>query len=110
MKSPLYQQIHEIIRLIPSGKVATYGQIAEIVGGCTARMVGYATSTIPVNSDIPWQRVINYKGKISSRSRVPGELLQQELLEGEGIIFDQLGKTNLKYYRWNGETELNLEN
>ena len=110
MKSPLYQQIHEIIRLIPSGKVATYGQIAEIVGGCTARMVGYAASTIPVDSEIPWQRVINYKGKISSRSRGSGELLQQELLEGEGIQFDQLGKTNLKYYRWNGETELNLEN
>jgi len=110
VKSPLYQQIHEIIRLIPSGKVATYGQIAEIVGGCTARMVGYAASTIPVDSEIPWQRVINYKGKISSRSVGSGELLQQELLEGEGIQFDQLGKTNLKYYRWNGETELNLEN
>ena len=110
MKSPLYHQIHEIIRIIPSGKVATYGQIAEIVGGCTARMVGYAASTIPLDSEIPWQRVINYKGKISSRSVGSGELLQQELLEGEGIQFDQLGKTNLKYYRWNGETELNLEN
>ena len=110
MKPPLYHQIHEIIRLIPHGKVATYGQIAEIVGGCTARMVGYAASTIPVDSEIPWQRVINYKGKISNRSRVYGELLQQELLEGEGIQFDQSGKTNLKHYRWNGETELNLEN
>ena len=110
MKFPLYQQIHEIIRLIPRGKVATYGQIAEIVGGCTARMVGYAASAIPSDSDIPWQRVINYKGKISSRSGGSGELLQQELLEGEGIQFYQSGKTNLKYYRWNGETELNLEN
>ena len=110
MKFPLYVQIHEIIRLIPHGKVATYGQIAEIVGGCTARIVGYAASAIPVDSEIPWQRVINYKGKISSRSVGSGELLQQELLEGEGIQFDQLGKTNLKYYRWNGETELNLEN
>ena len=110
MKSPRYQQIHEIIRLIPSGKVATYGQIAEIVGGCTARVVGYAASAIPVDSEIPWQRVINYKGKISSRIGGSGELLQQELLEGEGIQFDQLGKTNLKYFRWNGETELNLEN
>ena len=109
MKSHLYQQIHEIIRLIPRGKVATYGQIAEIVGGCTARMVGYAASAIPFDSDIPWQRVINYKGKISSRSGGSVELLQQELLEGEGIQFDQLGKTNLKYYRWNGETELNME-
>ena len=110
MKSPLYHQIHEIIRLIPRGKVATYGQIAEIVGGCTARIVGYAASAIPVDSEIPWQRVINYKGEISSRSGGSGELFQKELLEGEGIQFDQLGKTNLKYYRWNGETELNLGN
>jgi len=110
LKSHLYQQIYEIIRLIPPGKVATYGQIAEIVGGCTARMVGYAASAIPFDSEIPWQRVINCKGKISSRSGDSGELLQQELLEGEGIQFDQLGKINLKYYRWNGETELNLGN
>ena len=67
MGSPLYQAIHRIISLIPSGKVATYGQIAEIVGGCSARMVGYAASAIPQDSDIPWQRVINYKGGISQR-------------------------------------------
>ena len=104
MKSPLYQQIHEIIRLIPSGKVATYGQIAEIVGGCTPRMVGYATSTIPVDSEIPWQRVINYKGKISLRSSGSGgELVQQKLLESEGVKFDQSGRTDLEQYRWEGE-------
>ena len=49
----LYQQIHDIIRLIPSGNVATYGQIAEIVGNCSARMVSYAMSSIPLESDIP---------------------------------------------------------
>ena len=103
MKSPIYQQIHEIIRLIPAGKVATYGQIAEIVGGCTARMVGYATSAIPFDSDIPWQRVINFQGGISPRSGGSGELLQQELLEAEGVLFDQNGRTNLEYYRWEGE-------
>ena len=63
MEAHLYQKINHIISLIPSGKVATYGQIAEIVGGCTARMVGYATSAVPQYSDIPWQRVINYKGE-----------------------------------------------
>ncbi|MDP7047316.1 MAG: MGMT family protein [SAR324 cluster bacterium] len=99
----LYQQIHEIIRLIPSGKVATYGQIAEIVGGCTARMVGYAASSIPLNSDIPWQRVINYKGGISQRKSGSGGLLQQKLLEAEGIKFDNSGRTDLEHYRWNGE-------
>ena len=103
MKSSIYQQIHEIICLIPAGKVATYGQIAEIVGGCTARMVGYATSAIPFDSDIPWQRVINFQGGISPRSGGSGELLQQELLEAEGVMFDQNGRTNLEYYRWKGE-------
>ena len=103
MESPLYQKIHHIISLIPSGKVATYGQIAEIVGGCTARMVGYAASAVPQYSDIPWQRVINYKGGISQRSSGSGGLLQQKLLEAEGIEFDQHGRTDLEHYRWKGE-------
>ena len=103
MNPTLYLQIHNIIRLIPSGKVATYGQIAEIVGNCNARMVGYAASSIPLDSDIPWQRVINYKGEISLRSSSSAELLQQNLLEAEGVIFDQSGRTNLEYYRWDGE-------
>ena len=103
MNPTIYKQIHEIIRLIPSGKVATYGQIAEIVGGCTARMVGYAASSIPLNSDIPWQRVINYKGGISQRASGSGELLQQKLLEAEGIKFDKSGRTDLEYYRWEVE-------
>ena len=100
MNLTIYQNIHKIIRLIPSGKVATYGQIAEIVGGCTARMVGYAASSIPLDSDIPWQRVINYKGGISLRSSGSDELLQQKLLEAEGVKFDQSGRTDLEHYRW----------
>ena len=103
MDSFIYKKIHHIISLIPSGKVATYGQIAGIVGGCTARMVGYATSAIPKDSDIPWQRVINYKGSISPRSSGFGEFFQQKLLESEGIKFNQKGKTNLEHYLWKGE-------
>ncbi len=104
MHPTIYKQIHEIIRLIPSGKVVTYGQISEIVGGCTPRMVGYATSSIPLDSDIPWQRVINFKGGISLRSSGSGaELVQQKLLEAEGVKFDQSGKTDLEQYRWEGE-------
>ena len=99
----IYQKIHHIISLIPLGKVATYGQIAKIVGGCTSRMVGYATTAIPQDSEIPWQRVINYKGEISQRSNGSGRLLQQKLLEAEGIIFNQNGRTDLKHYRWKGE-------
>ena len=103
METLIYQKIHHIISLIPSGKVSTYGQIAEIVGGCTARMVGYAASAVPQDSDIPWQRVINYKGGISQRRIGSGELLQQKLLEAEGIEFDQYGRINLEYFRWKGE-------
>ena len=103
MNHTLYQQIHNIIRLIPSGKVATYGQIAEIIGNRTARMVVYAAASIPMDSDIPWQRVINYKGGISLRSSGSAKLLQQKLLEAEGVKFDQSGRTDLEYYRWDGE-------
>jgi len=66
-------------------------------------MVGYAASSIPFDSDIPWQRVINYQGGISQRSGGSGELLQQELLEAEGIKFDKSGRTDLEHYRWDGE-------
>ena len=103
MKSFIYKKIHHVISLIPSGKVATYGQIAEIVGECTARMVGYAASVIPSDSDIPWQRVINYKGSISLRSSGSGGVLQQKMLEAEGIKFNQKGETDLGHYRWKGE-------
>ena len=103
MELDLYQKICQIISLIPSGKVATYGQVAEIVGRCSARMVGYATSAIPKDSDIPWQRVINYKGGISQRTIGSGGLLQQKLLEAEGIVFNQNGRTELKHYRWEGK-------
>ena len=104
MNPTIYKQIYEIIRLIPSGKVATYGQISEIVGCCTARMVGYAVSSIPLSSVIPWQRVINYKGEISLRSSGSGgELVQKKLLESEGVKFDQSGRTDLEQYRWEGE-------
>ncbi len=101
--SPLYQKIHHISSLIPSGKVAKYGQIAEIVGECSARIVGYAASTVPQDSDIPWQRVINYKGGISQRSGGYEVSHQQNLLEAEGIEFYQYGITDLDYFRWKGE-------
>ena len=83
MNPTLYKQIHDINCLILSGKVATCSQIAEIVGNCTARMVGYAEYSIPLESNIPWQRVINYKGGISLRSSGSAELLQHKMQEEE---------------------------
>jgi len=97
---PLYTRIYAIIRQIPEGKVATYGQIAEIVGGCTPRMVGYALSSLQWGSDVPWQRVINAQGKISPRA-LPDETEEQyHRLVDEGIEFDQNRRVSLKIFRW----------
>jgi methylated-DNA-protein-cysteine methyltransferase-like protein len=98
----VYEQIYEVVRRIPPGKVATYGQIAKIVGRCTPRMVGYAMAALPYGKEVPWQRVINHKGEISPRSRGDGAMRQRRLLQGEGIQFDQKGRLNLKRVRWPG--------
>ena len=97
-----YRQIYEIIKQVPRGRVATYGQIAKIVGRCTARMVGYATAALPPGLDVPWHRAINHKGEISPRARGDGALRQRRLLQAEGIRFDQKGRVNLKKFRWPG--------
>jgi methylated-DNA-protein-cysteine methyltransferase-like protein len=99
---PIYEQIYMLVRQIPAGKVATYGQIAGMVTNCTARMVGYAMSALPPGSDVPWQRVINARGKISLRSDSRGNALQRQLLEEEGIPFDTQDQVNLRRYRWSG--------
>ncbi|MDA0841024.1 MAG: MGMT family protein [Planctomycetota bacterium] len=97
-KIAAYERIHSIVRQIPFGMVASYGQIAEIAGGCTARMVGWAMSSLPPASDVPWHRVINSKGKISVRSSGDGECHQRELLEAEGVQFDDFGKTSFEEF------------
>lgn len=98
----LYGRIYGIVRQIPYGRVATYGQIAAIVGRCTARSVGYAMAGVPAATDIPWYRVINSAGKISDRRRGDGSIRQRKLLEAEGVRFDQLGRVNFYEVGWRG--------
>jgi methylated-DNA-protein-cysteine methyltransferase related protein len=95
-----YAQIYGMIRQIPEGKVATYGQIAGLVGRCTPRMVGYALAALPAGRDVPWHRVINARGEISRRSGGDGEIRQRMRLEAEGIRFDPEGRLDLKKVRW----------
>lgn len=97
-----YQRIWDVVRQIPPGKVATYGQIAGMVGGVTARMVGYAMAGLPQNSGVPWQRVINSKGKISPHWAGFGSAMQRALLEDEGLVFDDQGRLNLEEAGWLG--------
>jgi methylated-DNA-protein-cysteine methyltransferase-like protein len=97
---PLYERIYAIIRQIPEGNVATYGQISKIVGGCSAQMIGFALNGLRPGSDVPWQRVVNAKGEISPRGGGIGSALQQELLDEEGIEFNLEGKIDFKVYGW----------
>ena len=99
-RPPLYQRIYEMVRQIPPGKVATYGQIARLVGGCTPRMVGFSMAALQEGTDVPWQRVINYKGKISPHGFGYGSALQRQILEEEGVVFDLEGKVDFNAFGW----------
>ena len=106
-----YEQVWNIARQIPVGRVATYGQIAKLIpppvgveveayAAFAPRWVGGAMAACP--DDVPWQRVINSQGKISER---PGSERQRPLLEAEGIIFDAKDRIDLKKYGWSGRNE-----
>jgi len=97
-----YDQVYELVRLIPPGRVATYGQIARYIDRCTPRMVGFAMAATPQGSGIPWHRVINSKGMISMRANGERDILQQVLLETEGVIFNENGKVDLAEVGWKG--------
>lgn len=97
--------VFELVKKIPSGKVATYGQISKLIPGCTARMVGYALSSLPNESGVPWQRVINSKGKISPHGAGFGSAMQRALLEQEGVKFDQEHRINFEEFGWNPSDE-----
>src|SRR5947208_3736822 len=91
-----YQRIYNVIRRIPAGRVATYGQVAELAGlAGRARQVGYALHALPDHTSLPWHRVVNAGGGISRRSMPGAELTQQILLEQEGIRLDAAGRVRL---------------
>jgi methylated-DNA-protein-cysteine methyltransferase-like protein len=100
--TPIYTRIYQAVRQVPPGKVATYGQIAAIVGGCTPRMVGYALAAVQPGDDVPWQRVINAQGKISLRADGGGASMQRDLLAAEGVRFTADDKVIWSQARWPG--------
>jgi methylated-DNA-protein-cysteine methyltransferase related protein len=107
-KTSKYQIIYDVVRKIPVGKVLTYGQVAELAGLYgKARLAGYALFRVELESDIPWQRVVNAKGEISySEARCGGDYLQKTLLEQEGIEFKVNNCIDLKKYRWQPPLDL----
>jgi methylated-DNA-protein-cysteine methyltransferase-like protein len=97
---PLFEQIYELVRQIPPGKVSTYGRVAQILGTCSAQMVGFALAALPEGTDVPWQRVINRFGKISPHGHGFGTVIQKTLLEEEGIRFDLSETVDLNQFGW----------
>ncbi len=96
--------IYSVVKQIPSGKVATYGQIATLAGYYRqARQVGYALHAVP-SDDIPWYRVINAQGKISLNLEMGGAV-QRKLLENEGVVFSPAGVIALQKYQWQPTTD-----
>lgn len=104
MKGNLYSKIYYWVKKIPKSKIATYGQIASLCGSPrAARVVGYALHIIPENSKIPWQRVINSKGFISTTCHEHPKTLQRDLLVNEGVEVktkNGLFIIDLKKYLW----------
>ena len=98
-RASTYQRVYALVRLIPAGQVATYGQLARLCG-CTARQTGYAMAAAP--SDIPWHRVINSRGEISPRREGDGANKQGRLLAEEGLSFDRRGRIDLDVAGWPG--------
>jgi methylated-DNA-protein-cysteine methyltransferase-like protein len=96
-----YARIYAVVRRIPVGRVATYGQIAELAGlPGHARQVGYALHALPQATALPWHRVINASGSVSRRAWPGAELTQRQLLEEEGVGFDLRGRVRLDRVRW----------
>lgn len=96
---PNYARIYAVVEQIPRGRVATYGQVADLAGlPGHARQVGYALHALPPKSRVPWQRVVNAQGRCS----LPGDagVEQRERLLREGVEFGASGRVDLRRYLW----------
>ena len=95
-----YDRVVKFIKSIPAGKVATYGQIADYAGNRrAAREVAYILHSSSEKEGLPWQRVINSKGRISMKPG-RGYELQKRLLEDEGVVFDAEDQVDLEKFLW----------
>lgn len=96
-----YERVYNCVRQIPAGRVATYGQIGRLAGGFSGRMVGFALAALrsrPDGDSVPWQRVVNATGRISTHGIGGGQ--QRALLEEEGVTFSADGSVKLDEFLW----------
>jgi methylated-DNA-protein-cysteine methyltransferase related protein len=101
MASDAHARIYAVVRRIPRGRVSSYGEIARLAGlPGRARQVGYALHALPEAEEVPWQRVVNAQGGISLGGDTGLGSLQRNMLETEGIIFNDTGRIDLKRFGW----------
>lgn len=95
-----FERVYEMVRRIPPGRVATYGQIARLLDWPRgARTVGWALRALKPDTDVPWHRVVNALGRIS----IDDAAHQRARLEAEDVLFDETGSIDLSRYRWMSE-------
>jgi methylated-DNA-protein-cysteine methyltransferase-like protein len=103
--SALRSAIYAVIRRIPRGRVATYGQVAALAGFARhARQVGYALNDLPDGSELPWHRVVNARGEVSQRAAPGWEEVQKDLLEQEAVVFGPHDRIDLARHGWKPRT------
>jgi len=97
-----HARVFAVVRRVPAGHVTTYGQVAAALGSArVARQVGFAMAgACHADEYVPWHRVVNAKGAVSTRSGGDGAEDQRELLEAEGVEFSASGRVDLNRYRW----------
>jgi methylated-DNA-protein-cysteine methyltransferase-like protein len=111
-RSSFFRQVYAIVRLIPYGRVASYGQVAAMLGQPrAARTVGWALASLPEQAEqgVPWQRVINSQGRISIRNLRHAVEEQRLLLEEEGVEFNEAGYVDWDRFGWEGLSPVEVE-
>ena len=95
------ERVYACVRRIPEGRIVNYGGVAALVGRPrAARGVGYALSHLPIDTDVPWWRVVNRRGAISTSPLNGVAQRQKALLEREGIEFDEQGEASWERFGW----------
>lgn len=103
-------KVHEIAKLVPFGRVTSYGAIAKYLGAAkSARMVGWAMNNSHIIANVPAHRVVNRKGILTGKHHFEGTNLMQQLLESEGVIVIDNQIQNFDEIFWDPYTELNLD-
>ncbi|SNR55740.1 methylated-DNA-protein-cysteine methyltransferase related protein [Maribacter sedimenticola] len=105
-----FERVYQVVRLIPEGRVTSYGAVAKYLGAArSARMVGWAMNASHNMEDIPAHRVVNKAGLLTGKHHFDGTNLMQQLLEAEGVLIKDLQIVNLDKHFWDPYIELRAE-